>query len=46
MKCAAAIAGGPGLWKDEQAVAVQLAHHKLTGDGLFETYAEPVHAPS
>ncbi|MGY1583249.1 DEAD/DEAH box helicase [Streptomyces sp. MN13] len=39
---AAALASNPGRWGDEQAVAEQLAHHKLTGDRFFDIYAEPV----
>ncbi|SDP61554.1 Replicative superfamily II helicase [Streptomyces sp. cf386] len=39
---AAALAGSPDRWADEQAVRDQLAHHKLTGDRFFTTYAEPV----
>ncbi|MFJ3019451.1 hypothetical protein ACIPH4_00610 [Streptomyces tendae] len=37
---AVALAGGQGRWSDEQAVATQLAHHKLTAGTLFQTYAE------
>jgi hypothetical protein len=43
---AAALAGSPDRWADEQAVRDQLAHHKLTGDRLFTTYSEPVRASS
>ncbi|MGA5121537.1 hypothetical protein [Streptomyces pseudogriseolus] len=39
---AAALASSPDRWADEQAVREQLAHHKLTGDQLFTTYAEPM----
>ncbi|MFI9835249.1 DEAD/DEAH box helicase family protein [Streptomyces sp. NPDC051913] len=39
---AAALASSPDRWADEQAVRDQLAHHKLTGDRVFATYAEPV----
>lgn len=39
---AAALASSPDRWADEQAVRDQLAHHKLTGDRFFTTYAEPV----
>jgi hypothetical protein len=39
---AAALAAAPERWADEQAVREQLAHHKLTGDRFFATYAEPV----
>ncbi|WP_093868115.1 DEAD/DEAH box helicase family protein [Streptomyces sp. KS_5] len=39
---AAALAGSPDRWADEQAVRDQLAYHKLTGDRFFTTYAEPV----
>ncbi|MGW7260624.1 hypothetical protein [Streptomyces sp. NPDC054834] len=39
---AAALASGPGLWGDEQAVSAQLAHHRLTGDRFFDAYAETV----
>ncbi len=39
---AAALASSPGRWGDEQAVAEQLAHHKLTGDRFFDAYAEAV----
>jgi hypothetical protein len=37
---ALALAGDLGRWGDEQAVAAQLAHHKLTGDRFFDTYSE------
>ncbi|MGQ5593948.1 DEAD/DEAH box helicase [Streptomyces sp. ESR1.13] len=37
---AVALADGQGRWSDEQAVATQLAHHKLTAGTLFQTYAE------
>ncbi|MFE1782428.1 hypothetical protein ACFW9F_07515 [Streptomyces sp. NPDC059506] len=40
---AAALASSPDRWADEQAVREQLAHHRLTGDRFFTTYAEPVH---
>ncbi|MGW1163713.1 helicase C-terminal domain-containing protein, partial [Streptomyces sp. NPDC002513] len=43
---AAALASSPDHWADEQAVREQLAHHKLTGDRFFTTYAEPVRAAS
>jgi hypothetical protein len=39
---AAALAAAPDRWADEQVVREQLAHHKLTGDRFFATYAEPV----
>lgn len=39
---AAALAAAPERWADEQTVREQLAHHKLTGDRFFATYAEPV----
>ncbi|MCX5450277.1 DEAD/DEAH box helicase family protein [Streptomyces nigrescens] len=44
MQYAAALTSSPGRWGDEQAVAEQLAHHKLTGDRFFDAYAEPVRA--
>ncbi|MFF0386943.1 DEAD/DEAH box helicase family protein [Streptomyces sp. NPDC004286] len=37
---AAALAKSPDLWGDEQAVAAQLAYHKLTGDRFFTVYSE------
>ncbi|TJZ95651.1 DEAD/DEAH box helicase [Actinacidiphila oryziradicis] len=37
---AVALGDGPGRWKDEQAVAAQLTHHRLTAGVLFQTYAE------
>ncbi|MFE5240452.1 MULTISPECIES: hypothetical protein [unclassified Streptomyces] len=42
MAYTAALASSPDRWADEQAVGEQLTHHKLTGDRLFTTYAEPV----
>ncbi|MGP3974458.1 DEAD/DEAH box helicase [Streptomyces sp. 8N114] len=39
---ATALASSPDRWADEQAVREQLAHHKLTGDRFFTTYADPV----
>ncbi|MFJ4695556.1 hypothetical protein [Streptomyces sp. NPDC088766] len=39
---AAALTSTPDRWADEQAVHEQLAHHKLTGDRVFTTYAEAV----
>ncbi|AIR96042.1 hypothetical protein [Streptomyces glaucescens] len=39
---AAALAAAPDRWADEQVVREQLAHHKLTDDRFFATYAEPV----
>ncbi|MFI0813551.1 DEAD/DEAH box helicase [Streptomyces echinatus] len=42
---ATALTSSPGRWGDEQAVAEQLAHHKLTGDRFFDTYAEAVRTP-
>lgn len=39
---AAALAGSPDGWADEQVVREQLAHHKLTGERFFTIYAEPV----
>ncbi|MEV3972753.1 DEAD/DEAH box helicase family protein [Streptomyces sp. NPDC050698] len=39
---AAALASSQDRWANEQAVREQLAHHKLTGDRFFTTYAEPV----
>ncbi|MER6354646.1 hypothetical protein ABT186_23210 [Streptomyces sp. NPDC001634] len=41
---AAALASNPIRWADEQAVREQLAHHKLTADRFFTTYAEAVRA--
>jgi hypothetical protein len=41
---AAALAGSPDRWADEQTVREQLAHHKLTGGRFFTTYSEPVRA--
>ncbi|MFK0025685.1 DEAD/DEAH box helicase family protein [Streptomyces sp. NPDC090798] len=41
---AAALAGNPDRWADEQAVREQLAHHKLTSDRFFTTYSEPLRA--
>ncbi|MFD3590042.1 DEAD/DEAH box helicase [Streptomyces sp. NPDC058683] len=35
-----ALASDLGRWGDEQAVAVQLADHKLTGDRFFDAYSE------
>jgi hypothetical protein len=40
---AVALADGPGRWADEQAVAAQLAYHKLDSGNLFQTYAEAPH---
>jgi hypothetical protein len=37
---AVALASDLGPWGDKQAVAAQLAHHKLTGDRFFETHSE------
>lgn len=37
---AVALGDGPGRWKDEQAVAAQLTHHRLTAGALFQAYAE------
>ncbi|WP_254391027.1 hypothetical protein [Streptomyces sp. AC550_RSS872] len=37
---AVALASDLGRWADEQAVAAQLAHHKLTGDRFLDTYSE------
>ena len=37
---AVALADGQGRWSDEQAVAAQLAHHKLDAGNLFQTYGE------
>lgn len=37
---AVALADGQGRWGDEQAVAAQLAHHKLTAGTLFQKYTE------
>ncbi|MER6401491.1 DEAD/DEAH box helicase family protein [Kitasatospora sp. NPDC001603] len=37
---AAALASNPDRWADEQAIREQLAHHKLTGDRFFTTYAD------
>lgn len=37
---AVALADGQGRWGDEQAVAAQLAHHRLDAGNLFQTYAE------
>jgi hypothetical protein len=34
--CAVALADGQGRWADEQAVAAQLAHHKLDAGNLFQ----------
>ncbi|WP_199546370.1 DEAD/DEAH box helicase [Streptomyces sp. N35] len=39
---AVALASDLGGWKDEQAVAAQLAHHKLTGDRIIDTYSQAV----
>lgn len=36
---ATALAQGGGLWSSEQAVAQQLAHHRLTGDRIITTYS-------
>jgi hypothetical protein len=36
---AVALADGRGRWRDEQAVAEQLAHGNLTAGNLFQTYA-------
>ena len=36
---AVALADGAGRWDDNQAVAQQLAQHKLTAGNLFQTYA-------
>ncbi|MER7812945.1 hypothetical protein [Streptomyces sp900116325] len=44
MQYAAALASSSDRWGNEQAVREQLAHHKLTGDRFFDTYAEPVRA--
>jgi hypothetical protein len=35
-----ALGDGPGRWKDEQAVATQLTHHRLTAGALFQAYAD------
>jgi hypothetical protein len=39
-----ALADGQGHWTNEQAVAVQLAQHRLDGGNLFQTYAEAAQA--
>jgi len=38
--CAVALADGHGRWGDEQAVAAQLAHHRLDAGNLLQTCAE------
>ncbi|MFL6055711.1 MAG: hypothetical protein ACJ72W_22850 [Actinoallomurus sp.] len=42
---ATALARGPMLWADEQAVTQQLKFHSLTGDRLIATYSVPVRRP-
>ncbi|MDP9868817.1 MULTISPECIES: hypothetical protein [Streptosporangium] len=42
---AEALAAGHARWKDPQAVAEQLAHHKLAGASLFNTYSLPPRRP-
>ncbi|ODU05876.1 MAG: DEAD/DEAH box helicase [Pseudonocardia sp. SCN 72-86] len=37
---AVALADGQGRWADEQAVATQLAHHRLAAGNLINTYTE------
>ena len=39
-----ALADGQGHWTNEQAVAVQLAQHRLDGGNLFQAYAEAAQA--
>lgn len=44
--CATALAHGVRLWASEQAVAEQLAFHRLTGERLISTYSVPARDPN
>ncbi|KOV87593.1 DEAD/DEAH box helicase [Nocardia sp. NRRL S-836] len=42
---ATALAQGPDLWREEQAVAQQLQHHRLTGERFAAAYSLPARRP-